>query len=403
MYSTNGITDPRFMNAMEHLTVDSHMPRITCITTIIVFLLALTSCSDKSIKYYNLGVSSAELEQYDKAIEYWQQSLKHRPYDPETRYNLGLAFLQLERYEEAEAEFRIAYENNQYDHEICYGLGKSIEMQGRLLEAKNLYEKSRNLKPNFTPALNGLASVTLEMGQPRSAENYATLALSIEPMSVEGNMLLTEAYFEQGNYQAAYAQLQSSRHLASRHPQYYLLLGKITYARHMYEDAFEALGRARSLGISNADVFLYLGLTSSALEDYEEAEKYFKLAVFKDQDLLQAWRELGRTYVQTKQWDKAQDAFVTALKIDSADTESILGASYVMLNKGRFEESIKSLESLKKADDPPAMTFYYLGHAYMRSGSFPDARVSFEEFLSVWNGDIRLVEEVTDIVQSLPE
>ena len=222
-------------------------------------------------------------------------------------------------------------------------------------------------------------------------------------MNIESNLILTEAYFEQHNYQAAYAQLQSSRHLASRKPEFYLLLGKVAYARHMYGDALDALETARSLGMSNSDVFLFLGLAYYALEDFEESEKYFKLSIFKDKNEFMAWRELGRTYIQTKQWDKAQDAYSTALAIDSTDAESILGASFVMLNKGSFSAAVKNLEELKKYTDPPAMTFYYLGHAYMRSGSFAEARVSFEEFMSIWKGERRLIEEVAGIISSLPD
>ena len=241
------------------------------------------------------------------------------------------------------------------------------------------------------------------MGNYRSAENHATSALKIEPMGIESNLLLTEAYFEQHNFQAAYAQLQSSRYLASRQPEYYILLGKVAHARHMYEDALDALETARSLGVSNSDVFLFLGLTYYALEDFEESEKFFKLSIYKDKEELTAWRELGRTYIQIKQWDKAKDAYTTALAIDSTDAESILGASFVMLNNGSFEVAVKNLEGLKEKGDPPAMTFYYLGHAYMRSGSLAEARVSFEEFMSVWKGESRLIEEVAGIIASLPD
>jgi tetratricopeptide (TPR) repeat protein len=369
----------------------------------LVLISSIAGCSDKSLKYYNLGVSAAEREEFDQAIEYWRESLKHRSNDPETRYNLGLALLELGRYSEAESEFAQALKQNEYDHEVNYGLGKAIEMQGRLTEAKNLYERSRNLKPNFAPALIGLASVNLKMGQYRSAENHATTALKIEPMSIESNLILTEAYFEQDNFQAAYAQLQSSRHLAGREPEYYLLLGKVTYARRMYQDALDALDASRSLGMSNYDVFLYLGLTTYALEDYEESEKYLKLAVFKDNEEPLAWRELGRTYIKNKEWDEAADAFTKALSLDSADTESILGASFVMLNRGQFDEALENLEALEKRSDAPAMTFYYLGHAYMRSSDFTEARRSFEEFLSVWKGDTRLIEEVSGILSSLSE
>lgn len=364
-------------------------------------ILAAWGCSDKSLKYYNLGVSASEREEYDRAAEYWRESLKYRSSDPDTRYNLGLALLALEKYEDAEFEFREALKYAPYDHEIHYGLGKALEMQNDLLEAKNSYERSINLKPNFVPSLIGIASINMKMGRYPSAENYATVAVQIEPTSLEGNLLLSEIYFRIGNYQEALAQLQSIRKFAPQHPELYLTLGKVTYARHQYRDAIEALMQARSLGMSNADIYLYLGLTHLSLENFADAETYFKLSLFKEEGEKRAWQGLGTAYAKTKKWDKALDAFSRALALDPRDQESTLGISYVMLNQGRFEDAIARLTELTSRSEPPPMSYYYLGHCNMRLEKYEEAARAFKSFMDVWKGDARLREEVASIIDAL--
>jgi hypothetical protein len=47
------------------------------------------------------------------------------------------------------------------------------------------------------------------------------------------------------------------------------------------------------------------------------------------------------------------------------------------------------------------MTFYYLGHAYLRAEKFERAAESFKTFVDVWDGDVRLKEEASSIIQSL--
>ena len=368
---------------------------------IIMTLSAVSGCADQSLKYYNLGIVAASREEYDSAIEYWRESLKHRSTDPETRYNIGLALLKLERYAEAEIEFRKALEHSDDDYEILYGLGKSLEMQDQLTDAKNLYERSINLKPNFAPPHLGLASISLKTGQYRSAENHATTVLHLEPSNLEGNKLLSETLFHQGNYREAYAQLLSAKNLDPLDPELYLMIGKVAYARHMYRDSYAALTKARSLGSSNAAIYLYLGLTLFNLENIEDAETNFKLALFKDNKEVDAWQGLGRIYSKRKEWNKALDAFNKALEQDPEDETSILYVSFVMMNSGRFEEAIARLERLQTRSDPPAMTFYYIGHAYMRAEMFEQAAEAFRTFVNIWEGDARLLEEANGIIESL--
>ncbi len=377
------------------------MKRKTIFAGILIPAVLLTGCADKSMKYYNLGIAAAEREEYETAITYWRESLKYRSTDPETRYNVGMALLELERYKEAETEFRKALGYAESDYQVLYGLGKSIEMQGRLAEAKNFYERSINLKPSFAASHLGLASISLENGQYRSAENHATTALRLDPSNLEGNKLLSEALFQQGNYREAYAQLQSAKNLDPLDPGLHLLLGKVAYARHMYRDAYASLTKARSPGASNSDVYLYLGLTLFNLENMEESESNLKLALFKNEREIKAWQALGRIYTKKKEWDKALDSFESALDLDPDDDISVLGASFVMMNNGRFEDAIERLEWLRSRTDPPPMTYYYLGHAYMRASMFKEAADAFKTFIEIWDGDTRLLEEASGILQSL--
>lgn len=381
--------------------VDIVMKREMICAGILLSALLLSGCADKPMKYYNLGIAAAEREEYETAITYWRESLKHRSTDPETRYNLGMALLELERYAEAEGEFRKALEYADGDPEILYGLGRSIEMQDRLTEAKKLYERSINLNPSFALSHLGLASIGLKNGQYRSAENHATTVLRLDPSSLEGNKILSEALFQQGNYREAFAQLQSAKNIDPLDPGLHLMLGKVAYSRHMYRDAYVSLTRARSLGVSNSDVYLYLGLTYFNLDNLDESESNLKLALFKNDGEIMAWQALGRTYAKKKEWDKALDAFEKALVLDPEDEASILGASFALMNSGRFDEAIKRLEKLLSRSDTPPMTYYYLGHAYMRASLPKEASDSFRTFIETWNGDVRLLEEASGIIQSL--
>lgn len=367
-----------------------------------VLVAAFGGCgTDKSVKYYNMGLDAANRNDVDEAIRLWTESLKYRPDDPETRYNLGVALLTQKKYALAEEQFREATRLSPQDYQAYQFLGKSLEAQDSLVEAKRAYEFATNINPNFEPALVGRASVALKEGQNNSAEEYATRATQIEPDDVEANLVLSEAYYRSGSYDEAYAQLASIRRLAPNNPRLFFLLGKVAYARHQYSDALESLGSARDLGMTTDDLFLYLGFSSLAIDDQAEAEKYFKLAVFKNDTSAAAWKGLAQTYVRAKKWAEANEAISKALALNPDDTEMILDRGLLELNTGNLPAAVRDLEDVEGRSDAPPVTFYYLGHVYLRSGEREKARIAFQRFVDVWRGDRALLEEAKTILSTL--
>jgi tetratricopeptide (TPR) repeat protein len=363
---------------------------------------ALVRCGgDKSVKYYNLGLDAAKREDYGEAIRLWQESLRYRPDDPETRYNLGLALLSVKRYQEAEQQLREAVALDPLDYQAQQLLGKSLEEQGELAEAKLSYQASLNIKPSYVPAFIGLASVALKEGQNRSAEDYATRAVEFDPNNVEANLLLSEAYFTNGDFNAAYGQLLSVRRLAPADPDLLVLFGKVTYARHMYEDAIESLNAARSLGVSSDEVFLYLGLASLGSGDVPEAEKDFRLALFKNEADGRAWKGLAEVYIKQKKTREAAEAIAKAKTLLPDDPDVALDDAIITLNGGNPLEAARELERLQQRPDAPQITDYYLGYAYLRMGKNVEAREAFLRFINVWQGSAQLADEAKAIVERL--
>ena len=356
---------------------------------------------DKSVKFYNQGVDAANRNDLDQAIALWTESLKYRPDNPGARYNLGAALLEQKKYGLAEEQLREATRLNPQDFQAFDLLGKSLEAQDSLVEAKQAYQFATNINPNYEPALSGLASVALKEGQYQTAEDYATRAAQIEPEDVEANLLLSDAYDRLGNYEAAYAQLASIRRLAPSNPRLFFLLGKVAYARRQYPDALGSLGTARDLGMTTSELFLYLGLSSRAVDDQASAEKYFKLAVFKNDTSAAAWKGLAQTYVKIKQWSEAKEAISRALALSPDDPEMTLDRGLVELNTGAPAEAVLDFKKVESRSDAPPITFYYLGHAYLRSGDREKARAAFQRFLDKGQGDKALLEETKIILSTL--
>ena len=366
-----------------------------------VLALTVTGCSDPSIRHYNLGIEAAERGELDRAISEWRESLEHRYNDADTQYNLGMALLEKELYDEAAVHLLEAARLSPDDNEIQYACGKALEAKGALPEAKKAYRFSITLKPNYAPPHIGMASVAMKQQQYRTAEKYATQGLNISMRNLEANLILSEAYFMQGNFQEAYAQLLSIRHMFPREPALLLLMGKILSKRHMHEDAITTLRLAKENGAAGGDLFLYMGRSSYTLSRYNDAEKFFQLALYKNDTDIRVLKGLAETRFKKGNYDKSLKTWEKVSSISPMDMEARLGTGMIYINTGRSEEAASLLKTLAEEENSPPRTLYYLGHALMRTGKKTEARESFEEFLKTWEGDRALISEVEDIIVTL--
>jgi len=376
--------------------------RAIALLMLLALLIAGTGCGpDKSVKYYNLGLDAVKRDDYEEAIRLWKESLAHRPDDPATRYNLGLALMNVKRYAEAEEQLREAVALDPLDHESQQLLGKCFEEQAKLTEAKRAYERSLNLKPTHVPSLLGLASIALMEDRNKTLEEYATRAAELDPNNIEANLLLAEAYYRGGDFNAAYGQLTSAQRLAASNPRLLFLLGKVSYARRMYEDAIEYLDAARTLGAPSDETFLYLGLSALALGNTAEAEKNLRLALYRNNENASAWKGLGEDYLKDRKWSDASEAINTAARLLPGDPEIALDDAIISLEQGDPAGAAEKLENLRRRSDAPRITDYYLAHAYLRAGKEAEARAAFGRFIETWEGDGALVEESKTILKRL--
>ena len=407
-YPGNYLIIDEFLRVYRYIPLVSRLPvskgprmrRISIVAACIILALSV-SCTDSALKYYNLGVEAAERDDLDAAIVNWQKSADINPSDPDTRYNLGMALLEKKDYEGAEKNFRVAAKIKGDDYRLQYGLGQALEMQGKYSEAKKAYRFSINLKHNYHPPYAGLAAIALEQGLYSTSEKYATEALRYSPHDMRGNLVLSEAFYMQQNYQAAYAQLVSSRAWIGLEPEYLLLLGKVMNARHMYADAIQTLLTARDAGVTSADLFLNLGLASYETADFKDAHEYYRLAVYRDDSNVEAWIGLAKTEYELNNLDESLEAWKRGQELSPDNAEIVLGIAVVHIHMRDFEKATAVLEKLEETGNAPPRTQYYLGHSLMRLGRRDEARRSFQLFLEKWQGDDKLADEVRDILVTL--
>jgi len=83
-------------------------------------------------------------------------------------------------------------------HVLFWSLGLMYERQGNMEEAIATYQKSLELKPEFSFALYGLASIYMKQGRNQEAAPHLQKLLAVEPKNVFANHALGVVYARTG-------------------------------------------------------------------------------------------------------------------------------------------------------------------------------------------------------------
>jgi tetratricopeptide (TPR) repeat protein len=155
--------------------------------------LSITERSDsKAQRYYNKGVSYQEQGKVEKAIESYKKALNFNPDLMPAHLNLATAYLHLGRFKEAEQKLIYLYALKPTDCKVLYNLGLLLYQSQELA----------------------------------SAENKLKTLLALDPLHLEGNLLMGSVYEEKGEIYRAINCFMKAYHINSADPGVLYRLGR---------------------------------------------------------------------------------------------------------------------------------------------------------------------------------
>ena len=112
----------------------------------------LIPLTEKYTDWWNLlffiGLAYRQLQDYEKAISYFQKIILIKPTQTDTLNELGLCYTSLERFENAEKHFIKALKFKGEDSELLSNLALVYMETGKYNEAKRMFEKSLDMNPD---------------------------------------------------------------------------------------------------------------------------------------------------------------------------------------------------------------------------------------------------------------
>ncbi len=241
-------------------------------------------------------------------------------------------------------------------------------------DAADLYGKSVALVPNnnYAHYRKGFAHFSLK--EYDQAVNSFTLALTQGFKPLDIYRIRYFIYFEQGNYDAALADIQKGLALAPNDLNFINAVGEINYARKSYPDALEAFQKAAKLSPNGGDIYYNMARVYFAMNDAKGQAESAQAALTKGTRFpTESYFLLGDGSQKLKQNAAAIDAYQKALSLKPNMYQVYQNLSDIYKSESRFAEAV---EILKKGLTHFALdgNFYTeLGLLYSLDGRFQDA------------------------------
>ncbi len=353
----------------------------------------------------NLSLNYASLGEFSKALPLLEGLARGNPSDARLQYNLGLVRLQLKRYAPAALAFARAGELAPGNRDAALRLAYSALMAGnrqqglaalktflalpgdaresaaqavQILNAAHCYREAaaqaRSLAVSAgSPTLTFAEGVAIfHLGD--FAKAARTLAQTAPPSGSERDyhILLGSAQALSGDLPAAVQSMQSAVTADPRSPEAYYRLALVFLEGSREEDARKVLASGLEQVPGSALLWYAQAVANLDSGRDEEALGFVDRSIQIDRNQPEAWSLMGELKARLGDYDKAQTAFGTALKL-GADPETAVKYAELLVRLERLEEADKVLQQVLAGGRANAHAYRGLGRLYKARKDYPRA------------------------------
>ena len=314
-------------------------------------------CDSDDVEILNcLGVNYTRTACYDLALNTFEHIEAIQP-DFEPAYcNRIIAYTEMEQHDKAEQMFYLAQQINP-DCPLCfYNIGNSLFTQGRYERAIWCWDKCAELDPNHPQIHFRLAQVCWVSGQGRRARQEFLAEVCQNPTDLDIILDFGIFLLESGDLEGAkekfnrILEFDETFTLARFYlAEVYLMQGSLSAAVHWYQQAMDADETLTGSRFRLAQIYKQKGDCATA-KDFLERE--YQLGI-EDDDVLNA---TGWMFLEMGHPENAFNCFLRLLEQGDSDGNIFFGLTMSLVMKGEYESGLMSLrQAMRLSPTKPEM------------------------------------------------
>lgn len=271
--------------------------------------------------YRRMGKLALDTGELEKAITLWRKVLEIKPDMPGVRSDVARALIDLGRYSEAITELEEESRISSVSILTCFLFAQAHLQQNEYDKARQYYEATIGLKPNFTQAYYGLYTLCVRLKQWNKAREYEAIFKKLK--AKERNTYLgrdrdtladlaslqrgvAKTYLEaerlyraKGDIQEAERLLLRASELEPTNTQCRERLASLYYMTSRFREALYQFEKISQIDPNDPFCYLNIGQVSIRLKLMDKAEKAYRKAIKLSPEQSAGYRELARLYLRT--------------------------------------------------------------------------------------------------------
>ena len=270
--------------------------------------------------------------------------------------------------------------NTSGDASEHYLLGVAFANKGMKTNALRSYRKAVELEPDHEGGLDGLASLSGQMGRQEEAMAIWEKLLSHYPDRDDIRLKLADFMLLKAKFSRSIALYQE---MLQRHPDWEALHGRLGYTHAMIGSPQEAEAAYRKTLELRPDSLLVHYQLAQLYQQYdrdEEAAAEYRLLLEKQPDHVESLADLGKLLASRGKEGEAEPHLRKALALNPHWKPALHTLGTLEANRGRYKAAIKHFQAILALDEEDRVARRALAHLFIKTGDKARGDAEYERY-----------------------
>ena len=289
--------------------------------------------------YAHLGLLDARQERYDEAVANYRKAISLNAELPGLQMNLGLALFKAKDFKGAIKPFAAELKKHPDDQRLTILLGMAHYGMGDYFVAIPYLQKAAEREPQSLPLRLTLAHSCLWSKQYQCVLDVYKEILTLNAESAEADMLAGEALDEKGDNAGATEQFRAAVRSNPKEPNAHFGLAYLLWTQNHFQEAATEFQAELDNDPQHLQARAYLGDSYVQLKDYVKAQPELEKARAADASLALVHRDLGIIYAEEGRKEDAISELQKAIELDPKDVSPHWRLAKLYQSTGKKEEA----------------------------------------------------------------
>ena len=289
--------------------------------------------------YAHLGLLDARQARYDEAVANYRKAISLNAELPGLQMNLGLALFKAKDFKGAIKPFAAELKKHPDDQRLTILLGMAHYGMGDYFVAIPYLQKAAEREPQSLPLRLTLAHSCLWSKQYQCVLDVYKEILTLNAESAEADMLAGEALDEKGDNAGATEQFRAAVRSNPKEPNAHFGLAYLLWTQNHFQEAATEFQAELDNDPQHLEARAYLGDSYVQLKDYVKAQPELEKARAADASLALVHRDLGIIYAEEGRKEDAISELQKAIELDPKDVSPHWRLAKLYQSTGKKEEA----------------------------------------------------------------